>query len=223
MYPAKAQLSPSERSDVCYLSFPDSNSGYARDTTYHFRVRRSEDSPAEVPMPTSSTDIPPALEPSETCFYGFVHFRQQKNPDLPRGYYQKVYQLAKQSLRNIAKLQSVVLLTVHPFFALFHQVIDLIALAYFDTGEMAIETACHHIDHWNRPTPGASARLPLLGRTLVCRVPCRADAPHKLFFPDAQVVVFVEKPELVILAKRSFASRSVHYSSGGPRGRLLQV
>ncbi|KAH7731030.1 hypothetical protein AAVH_02079 [Aphelenchoides avenae] len=97
--------------------------------------------------------MPTAIEPSAAYLYGFVHFRQQRNPSLPRGYYQK----------------SVVLLTAYPFVALYHQVIDAIALAYFDVGEPAIEAACHHIDHWPRPTPGETLKMKLLDRTIICR------------------------------------------------------
>lgn len=40
VYPAgnHAKLSPNDKTNICYLSFPDSNSGVLGDTQYHFRL-----------------------------------------------------------------------------------------------------------------------------------------------------------------------------------------
>uniref|UniRef100_A0A1I7XJP6 UDENN domain-containing protein n=1 Tax=Heterorhabditis bacteriophora TaxID=37862 RepID=A0A1I7XJP6_HETBA len=40
IYPGDAVLSSQEKTNICYLAFPDSNSGNTRDTNFHFRIRR---------------------------------------------------------------------------------------------------------------------------------------------------------------------------------------
>ncbi|KAG7199940.1 hypothetical protein KM043_014376 [Ampulex compressa] len=62
IYPDHVRLSEQERSNVCYLAFPDSNSGCMGDTQYH-----------------SDKDY----------YWGYVYFRQVRNRALPRGYFQK--------------------------------------------------------------------------------------------------------------------------------------
>jgi len=41
VYPQHVELSNSEKNNICYLAFPDSNSGCMGDTEYCFRIRRS--------------------------------------------------------------------------------------------------------------------------------------------------------------------------------------
>lgn len=72
------------------MAFPDSNSYCSRDTAYHFRIRRSDGFLTEAQKDFESL-VPLQMKPNRDFFFGFVHFRQQKNVDLPRGYYQKVY------------------------------------------------------------------------------------------------------------------------------------
>lgn len=71
------------------MAFPDSNSYCARDTVYHFRIHRSKSEITKA-QKTYKSLVPLQMQLSKDFFYGFVHFRQQKNPLLPRGYYQKV-------------------------------------------------------------------------------------------------------------------------------------
>lgn len=70
--------------------------------------------------------------------YGFVHFRQQKDPNLPRGYYQKVTVLDIKKVL-LFKFQSIVLVTICPFLNLFYAVTERIARLFFESGEPAIE------------------------------------------------------------------------------------
>ena len=42
IYPSHAQLSETERTNICYLAFPDSNSGCMGDTEYCFRIQKSQ-------------------------------------------------------------------------------------------------------------------------------------------------------------------------------------
>ena len=42
----------------------------------------------------------------------------------------------------------------------------LIAPEYFENGDAAVETVCHHIDKWQLPCPGHTLQLPVLGTVL---------------------------------------------------------
>jgi hypothetical protein len=44
VYPSKShvKLTPNECSNICYMSFPDSNSGFLGDTQFHFRLKQDE-------------------------------------------------------------------------------------------------------------------------------------------------------------------------------------
>ncbi|PAV92255.1 hypothetical protein WR25_09022 [Diploscapter pachys] len=99
--------------------------------------------------------------------YGFVHFRQQKDPNLPRGYYQK----------------SIVLVTICPFLNLFYSVTERIARLFFESGEPAIEAACHDIDMWPRPQVGVNLILPFMGCLIQCRMPTVCDLPFDSRIP----------------------------------------
>uniref|UniRef100_A0A914ZGA7 UDENN domain-containing protein n=1 Tax=Parascaris univalens TaxID=6257 RepID=A0A914ZGA7_PARUN len=160
VYPGDAQLSSTEKMNICYLAFPDSNSGCSRDTNFHFRIRRSSNylNAAQVAY---TERVPIAAEIDPVYFYGFVHFRQQRDATLPRGYYQK----------------SLVLITLLPLFNLFTYVVESVANGFFESGEPAVEAACHHIDQWPSPTPGETLLLPLMGTVIQCRIPCRTDIP----------------------------------------------
>ena len=58
IYPSDRELSESERNNICYLSFPDSNSGVMGNVQFSFRIRTS---PA-----TASRPLPPALRAYNT-------------------------------------------------------------------------------------------------------------------------------------------------------------
>ncbi|KHN72432.1 Protein DENND6B [Toxocara canis] len=160
VYPGDAQLSSTEKMNICYLAFPDSNSGCSRDTNFHFRIRRSS-SCLNAAQIAYTERVPVAAEIDPVFFYGFVHFRQQRDATLPRGYFQK----------------SLVLITLLPLFNLFAYVVDSVANGFFESGEPAIEAACHHIDQWPSPVPGETLFLPLIGTVIQCRIPCRTDIP----------------------------------------------
>ncbi|VDL74063.1 unnamed protein product [Nippostrongylus brasiliensis] len=160
IYPGDAVLSTLEKTNICYLAFPDSNSGNTKDTNFHFRIRRgTTEMTASQRSLLERSSHATAFDPS--YLYGFVHFRQQKDASIQRGYYQK----------------SLVLITILPFFNLFSLVIERIALQFFDNGEPAIEAACHDMDQWPSPCAGEPLSLPLLGSLLRIRIPCQADLP----------------------------------------------
>lgn len=164
IYPADRELSERERTNICYLAFPDSNSGLMGNVQFHFRIRQCPQSISLSPRPafhTYNATCPTSIQTEDGYLYGYVYFRQVKDRTLRRGYFQK----------------SVVLLSHLPLVSLFTTILDLVAPEYFDTGEASLEAACHHLDQWPPPTPGITLSLPLLGTLVQVRIPSRQDKP----------------------------------------------
>ncbi|KAK7499904.1 hypothetical protein BaRGS_00008752 [Batillaria attramentaria] len=160
IYPGHIKLSDKEKMNICYLSFPDSNSGCMGDTQFHFRIRQCPGRRQSVKsLNAYNRDCPVTLQSESAFYYGFVYFRQTKDRSIRRGYFQK----------------SVVLITRLPFVALFSQLVGIIAPEYFDNGEPSLEAACHDIDQWPSPVPGDTLNLPIMGTVIQVRVPCRSD------------------------------------------------
>lgn len=90
VYPENVKLSEEDKTNLCYLAFPDSNSGCMGDTQFHVKIKCSQ------PLNLSQCHInynvkcPVFLQADHRCLYGFVFFRQIKDLALPRGYFQKV-------------------------------------------------------------------------------------------------------------------------------------
>lgn len=164
IYPGDRELTERERTNICYLAFPDSNSGLMGNVQFHFRIRQC---PQSNPLHTRpaihqyNATCPTSIQTDDGYLYGYVYFRQVKDRTLRRGYFQK----------------SVVLLSHLPLVSLFTSVLDLMAPEYFDTGEASLEAACHHLDQWPLPTPGVTLSLPLLGTLIQVRIPSRQDKP----------------------------------------------
>lgn len=91
IYPSHIKLSEQERSNVCYLAFPDSNSGCMGDTQYHVRIRQSSKVVQETnALKEYDRKSPSFLQTDRDYYWGYVYFRQVKDKSLPRGYFQKV-------------------------------------------------------------------------------------------------------------------------------------
>ncbi|XP_059613940.1 protein DENND6B [Phlebotomus argentipes] len=149
LHPSHVTLSERERSNICYLAFPDSNSGCMGDTEYHVRLRRSPVgalSSAHQSYNRVASD-PQRADPGH--LWGFVYFRQTRAPDLPRGYFQK----------------SFVLLTRLPFLALFSRVTHHVAPLFFDAEDsgLVLQEAARAISEWPPLAPGPVV-LPFMGR-----------------------------------------------------------
>ncbi|CAK5080905.1 unnamed protein product [Meloidogyne enterolobii] len=189
VYPGSAYLSPIERSDICYLSFPDSNSsstninnscssstpsifmngkinrkmssdGSYIDSSHHFRIKRNGE----------------INEDNEKRFDSFT----QKLPPSLRPDKQYLYGFAyfrrqrDSSLHRGYSQKSIVLISHLPFVALFSRILSEVALAFFTAGESAIETACRQIgQHWPSPKAGGDRllSLPLFGLRFCCSIP----------------------------------------------------
>ncbi|CAG7664882.1 unnamed protein product [Allacma fusca] len=161
IYPSHVKLSEEEKSNVCYLSFPDSNSGCMGDTQFHFRIRNASTTADLTGARLSKTLVaynqkcPNALQVYGNYMLGYVHFRQVKDPSLRRGYFQK----------------SVLILSRFPFINLFNQILCILAPEFFDNGISVIESACRDIYHWPAPIPGQTLNLPLLGTVFQVLIP----------------------------------------------------
>jgi len=91
IYPNHVKLSEQERSNVCYLAFPDSNSGCMGDTQYHVRIRQSGIMVQQTnALKEYDRKSPSFLQTDRDYYWGYVYFRQVKDKSLPRGYFQKV-------------------------------------------------------------------------------------------------------------------------------------
>ncbi|KAJ8676232.1 hypothetical protein QAD02_012018 [Eretmocerus hayati] len=149
VYPNDIELSELERSNICYLAFPDSNSGCMGDTQYHVRIKKGankkyKDSKA---IRDYNKKSPMFLQTDEDYYWGSVYFRQVKDKNLPRGYFQK----------------SVMLVTRLPLVNLYSELCALIAPEFFDSGETCMERIMKEVSKWPPPAPGQVLHLPLLG------------------------------------------------------------
>lgn len=155
--PSDAQLSEKEKSSICYLAFPDSNSGCMGDTQFHFRIRQCAlpQRPLCPALVAYNAAVAPALQADPVYFHGCVYFRQVKDPNVRRGYFQK----------------SLVVLTRLPLVGLFSRVLSLIAQEYFRTGQPSLEAAVRNLESWPAPVPGRVLSLPLHGVSLEARIP----------------------------------------------------
>ncbi|KAL0268699.1 UNVERIFIED_CONTAM: hypothetical protein PYX00_010530 [Menopon gallinae] len=159
IYPLHVQMTEQEKTNICYLAFPDSNSGCMGDTRFHFRLRASPQSGKHSNLTAAHLQYNekclPTLQANPAYYYGFVYFRQVKDKGLPRGYFQK----------------SVVIISRLPFITLFNEVVGIVAPEYFEHGEPSLEAACHDIDQWPSPQPGRMVTLPIFGTAIQAHVP----------------------------------------------------
>ncbi|CAG0892421.1 unnamed protein product [Darwinula stevensoni] len=158
VYPGHAKLTEEEKLNICYLAFPDSNSGQMGDSLFHFRIQASSRRPLLAHV-NYNRSCPVPLQVNNSYFYGYVFFRQVKDRNLRRGYFQK----------------SVVLISKLPFVRLFYHILESVAPEFFEGGEASLEAACHDIDSWPSPLPGDLFNLPLLGNILQVRIPTKHD------------------------------------------------
>lgn len=121
-----------------------------------------------------------STESKSTHFYGYVFFRQEKDQSIHRGYLQK----------------SVVLISVHPFLALFKKVVSLAGPLFFEFGNPLLEAAFQNILAWPVPIPGKTFELPILGNVLTVHLPF-SHTPH-VIDPSASTVGIVGTNESTV-------------------------
>uniref|UniRef100_A0AAR2KVE9 UDENN domain-containing protein n=1 Tax=Pygocentrus nattereri TaxID=42514 RepID=A0AAR2KVE9_PYGNA len=159
-----------EKTSICYLSFPDSNSGCLGDTQFCFRFRQAAGRKSSLGcfLDHFDRDAPVCLKKDQGHFYGYVYFRQVRDKSLKRGYFQK----------------SLVLISKRPYVAFFHSLLKLIAPEYFEKQEPLFSfffflclLACNDIDRWSTPSPGKILTLPIMGVVMKLRIPTCYDKP----------------------------------------------
>ncbi|XP_048743475.1 protein DENND6A-like isoform X3 [Ostrea edulis] len=205
IYPGHVKLTDVEKTNICYLSFPDSNSGCMGDTQFHFRIRQSPGR-RHIPKSQLQKDYPHQLQTDSGYLYGFVYFRQTKDKSIKRGYFQK----------------SVVLVSRLPFVALFNELVSIIAPGYFDNGEPSLEAACHDIDQWPCPLGGDTVSLPIFGTVIQPVLPAPTILPSlyeidifssfQTILPHIQMLwelVLTGEPLVVMAASPSVTSAAV--------------
>ena len=137
------QLSEQDRTNICYLAFPDSNSGIMGDIQFHFRIRRTAGHTVGPPIAAAAlvkfnNRCLPPLQFDQNFLFGFAYFRQVKDSSIRRGYYQK----------------SVIVLTYLPLVSFFTQITAIVAKKFFENGDLPLEIFCHDVDRWPSPLPG---------------------------------------------------------------------
>ncbi|XP_060766285.1 DENN/MADD domain containing 6Aa isoform X2 [Neoarius graeffei] len=163
IYPHHSKLTEKEKMSICYLSFPDSNSGCLGDTQFCFRFRQAAGRKSSFGcfLDHFDRDAPVCLKKDQGHFYGYVYFRQVRDKTLKRGYFQK----------------SLVLISKLPYVTFFHSLLKLIAPEYFEKQEPCLEAACNDIDRWPTPCPGKILSLPIMGVVMKLRIPTCYDKP----------------------------------------------
>ncbi|XP_060663468.1 protein DENND6B [Drosophila nasuta] len=166
VYPPQHMPSEQEVSNICYMAFPDSNSGCMGDTKFHMRLRSCQASP----LPSSAAasryngQCAPALRSDGSHYWGFVYFRQKRDPNLPRGYFQK----------------SLIIITRLPFFNLYYDMLEQLAPKYFEQGNELLHLACAQINsQWPALTVGQTLRLPLLECSYEISIPKASSSSRK--------------------------------------------
>ncbi|KAI9568201.1 hypothetical protein HD554DRAFT_2100798 [Boletus coccyginus] len=145
-------LSPSERENIAFSSFPDSLQFEQGSEVHSFRIRVYPDSEA-----TADERRP---QPLDGFMYGFSHFCQTRDPKSKRGYQQS----------------SLVLLTHHQYPALYTSMISQLGPLFHNHGVPMLETACHNIASWQSPSPGLTVELGFLGSVLHVELPLSSDS-----------------------------------------------
>ncbi|NXX18571.1 DEN6A protein, partial [Podargus strigoides] len=181
IYPPHSKLTDKEKTNICYLSFPDSNSGCLGDTQFCFRFRRSPGRKVSLCclLDQLDRDLPVYLKKDPAYYYGYVYFRQVRDKSLKRGYFQK----------------SLVLISKLPYVHLFRTMLKQIAPEYFEKSEAFLEAVCSDVDHWPPPIPGKILHLPIMGIIMKLRIPTYRDKPgtmpivQNMHQADAQISV----------------------------------
>ncbi|CAB4021649.1 DENND6B, partial, partial [Paramuricea clavata] len=168
------------------------------DTQFHFRIRSESNICKKNNCCRSNENgLPFGYKSDQGHYYGFVYFRQVKDPTIPRGYFQK----------------SLVLITRLPYVNFFTAVIKIVAPGFFDMHEPALEASCHDIDQWPFPTAGQTMAVPVMGCILQLHLPSRKDKPGTALSPSASseetVVPLAPAPTVIPLLKEGDTYRCI--------------
>ena len=161
LLPKHCKLTEIEKLNLSYLAFPDTNSTSLGDFQYHFRIQHESAHLANAYQYYNSL-VPPALQVDSNYLFGYVNFRQKRDKNIKRGFFQK----------------SFVVLSKLPFISLFTTIVHQLAVHFFQYGSVGLESCCQLMDHqWPEPEPGKTLFLPLLDHVLQVRIPTHGDKP----------------------------------------------
>jgi hypothetical protein len=145
IYPQATILSDTERNNLVYMAFPDSNSNCTGDTAFHISLRTTQK--LSDLHRSYNREVKLDLKADIGHFWGYVFFRQVKDPTSKRGYFQK----------------SFVLITRLPFHNFFTELTNRWAPVYFKNGVSALEEGYSQIVTWPKLITNTPLQLPILG------------------------------------------------------------
>lgn len=159
-------LTESETNNICYSSFPDSNSSILGATQFHFRLRLSNlDDRLKQFYTYYNMQTTQTLSVDTKFIYGYVHFLQKKDSSLKRGYFQK----------------SLVVLSMLPFVELFYHTVNVVGTDYFDNeGLLSLENVYNQLNRWPMIQSGHPLNLTIMGSTIAFYIPNKDDKLNSL-------------------------------------------
>lgn len=162
----ESELTELERNNICYSSFPDSNSAIIGSTQFQFRMRLSNlDDKLREFYSYYNTQTTQALCVDTNFIYGYVHFLQRKEPSFKRGYFQK----------------SLVILSLLPYSELFKHIVTVIGTNYFDNEHLLnLENVYNQIKKWPWLQTGTLLNLTIMGSTMAFYIPNKDDKLNSL-------------------------------------------
>lgn len=160
------KLLESEMNNICYSSFPDSNSAILGSTQFHFRMRLSNlDDRLLQFYKYFNTQTTQALNVDTKFLYGYVYFLQKKDSTLKRGYFQK----------------SLVILSLLPFVELFRHIVTIAGTNYFDNERLLnLASVYNQTRKWPLPQTGSPLNLTMMGSHIAFYIPNRDDKLNSL-------------------------------------------
>lgn len=160
------ELTELETNNICYSSFPDSNSSILGSTQFHFRMRLSQlDQGLKQFYSYYNSQTTQALSVEEKFIYGYVHFLQKKDSTLKRGYFQK----------------SLVILSMLPFVELFYHIVNVIGTNYFDNEHLLkLENVYDQAKKWPTIKTGEPLNLLIMGSNIALYIPNKDDKLNSL-------------------------------------------
>ncbi|VDB84763.1 unnamed protein product [Peniophora sp. CBMAI 1063] len=147
-------LYPFEAENIAFSAFPDSPQFREGSELHSFRIRGR-------PPPGNRRSTLVSDRPSldDGFLYGYSYFSQTRDPSIKRGYAQ----------------WSIVILSQHPYAALFPAVLSKIGPLYRQHGEAILEVASHNMANWPPPSPGETLELGFLGSVIHAELPQNVD------------------------------------------------
>lgn len=156
LYPESTHLTETEKNNLVYMAFPDSNSNSGKNeirTHFHFNLRTKQ--PLSNQQKSFSRECKQDLRADVGHYYGYTSFLQVKDPTIKRGYFQK----------------SFVLLSRLPFHNFFYELVNRWAPIYFQNGVTALEQGYDQILSWKKLAVNISFQLPILGSVYQVFIP----------------------------------------------------